>query len=112
MERFSRPWGYYENLLDAIGYKVKRIVVSADQQLSLQYHYHRSEYWTVVEGDVYVEIGDKMYRANIHSVFKIAEKEQHRLRAGENGISIIEVQIGSQCNEEDIVRLADDYDRV
>ena len=111
-EKFERPWGYYENLLEEPTYKVKRIVVYPDQQLSLQYHYHRAEYWTCIEGDGYVSIGDNLYHAAPHSHFKIGVKEQHRLKGGENGITIIEVQLGSRCEEDDIVRLKDDYQRV
>ena len=32
--------------------------------------------------------------------------------AGEDGLTIIEVQIGDECIEDDIVRLEDDYDRI
>jgi mannose-6-phosphate isomerase-like protein (cupin superfamily) len=111
-EKFERPWGYYENLLEEKGYKVKRLVVNPDQQLSLQYHFHRAEYWTCVEGSGYVTIGEGCYHATPHSHYKIDARQQHRLKGGENGITIIEVQLGSQCNEEDIVRLKDDYKRV
>jgi mannose-1-phosphate guanylyltransferase len=111
-EKFERPWGYYENLLETKLYKVKRLVVYPDQQLSLQYHFHRAEYWTVVKGDGYVTIGENVYYASAHSHYTILRGEQHRLKGGEYGITIIEVQLGSQCNEEDIVRLKDDYKRV
>ena len=46
-----RPWGIFENLLEEIDYKVKRIIISPNQSISLQYHFHREEYWIVVEGD-------------------------------------------------------------
>jgi len=32
--------------------------------------------------------------------------------AGDEGLVIVEVQVGDECIEEDIVRLEDDYDRV
>ena len=41
--RVERPWGWYEDLLAGEGYKVKRLLVRAGQQLSLQRHFHRSE---------------------------------------------------------------------
>lgn len=111
-EKFERPWGHYENLLDEEFYKVKRLVVKPNQQLSLQYHHHRSEYWTVVKGGGFVTIEDQVYSAKVHSTFTIECGQKHRLRADENGITIIEVQLGSQCIEEDIVRIEDDYQRV
>ena len=45
----EKPWGSYEVLLDEPTYKVKRIILNPDQQISLQYHNHRFEYWTIVE---------------------------------------------------------------
>ena len=50
-------------------------------------------------------IGEGCYHATAHSQYKIDAKQHHRLKGGEYGITIIEVQLGSQCNEEDIVRL-------
>ena len=52
--RVERPWGWYEELLSGEGYLVKRLLVRAGRQLSLQLHHHRSESWTVVAGDGYL----------------------------------------------------------
>jgi len=111
-EKFERPWGYYENLLEEQFYKVKRLVVNPNQQLSLQYHHYRTEYWTVVDGSGKVTIENHIYDAGIRSSFRIGIRQTHRLSAGENGITIVEVQLGSNCSEDDIVRLKDDYQRV
>ena len=48
--RVERPWGWYETLTQGDNYLVKRLLVRAGQQLSLQRHRHRSESWTVVSG--------------------------------------------------------------
>ena len=45
-----RPWGTYETLLDDDTYKVKRIIILPQQQISLQYHNDREEHWTIVSG--------------------------------------------------------------
>ena len=42
----------------------------------------------------------------------IGVNQIHRLRGGEDGIMIVEVQYGDMCIEEDIERLEDDYGRV
>ena len=54
----KRPWGSYTILDEGIGYKVKRISVNSGHKLSLQYHHHRSEHWTVVQGEATVTVGD------------------------------------------------------
>ena len=38
MIKETRPWGYYENILEGDKYKVKRIVINPDQAISLQLH--------------------------------------------------------------------------
>ena len=45
-----RPWGTYEVLLDKPDHKVKEIYVKPQHSFSLQYHNHREEHWTIVEG--------------------------------------------------------------
>ena len=106
-----RPWGVFETLLDEIDYKVKRIIISPNHSISLQYHFHREEYWTVVEGDGELTLEDTVKNVEVGSTIFIGKKETHRLKAGKNGISIIEVQLGI-CDEEDIVRLEDNYGRM
>ena len=107
-----RPWGRYITLSEGKDYKVKEITVLPGQQISLQYHDHRKEYWTVVEGNGYVRINEKIELTTPGSNFVIDIKDIHRLSAEESGITIIEVQRGEECSEEDIVRLEDDYSRV
>ena len=50
LEVGERPWGKYYVLEDEENYKLKRIEVNAGHRLSYQYHHHRQEFWTVVQG--------------------------------------------------------------
>ncbi len=50
MEHDIRPWGEYWVLEDAQTHKVKKIMVNPGGRLSLQYHHHRAEVWTIVSG--------------------------------------------------------------
>ena len=56
----NRPWGSFTVLDEGDGFKVKRISVHPGQKLSLQYHHHRSEHWTVVQGEATVTVGDSI----------------------------------------------------
>ena len=112
MEQFHRPWGHYENLFTDIGYKVKRLVVKPNKRFSLQYHFKRTELWVVLEGSGSVLIDDEIEEAVVGSKYYIEKKQTHRITGGPKGLTIIEVQIGDECIEEDIVRLEDDYDRI
>ena len=61
MEYDHRPWGAYYVLEDSKTHKVKRIEVKPKQRLSYQYHYKRSEVWTIVQGCARVTLnGEKI----------------------------------------------------
>lgn len=107
-----RPWGFYTVMGCAPGYKMKKIVVNPGQILSLQMHYHRSEYWNVISGVAKVTIGE--VDSLVHeteSVF-VAQTTKHRIEnPGSLPLEIIEVQTGSYLGEDDIVRFEDKYGR-
>ena len=110
----EKPWGTYEVLLDVPerGYKVKRIVVYPYQQFSLQYHKKRTEHWSIVSGTGSITINDKEYEVSVGSNWVILPKAIHRATAGgTEDLVFIETQIG-ECDEDDIIRLEDDYGRV
>lgn len=107
-----RPWGSYSILLENQGYKIKKIVVQANQKLSLQYHYHRSEHWTIVKGTAKVVIGkEEKYVYENQSIY-IPKTVSHRLiNEGHMPLEVIEVQCGEYLEEDDIVRIDDIYNR-
>ena len=109
----SRPWGSFTVLDEGDGFKVKRISVKPGEKLSLQYHHHRSEHWTVVQGEAAVTIGDSTKRVSINETVYIPLKEKHALaNEGQELMQLIEVQVGDYLGEDDIVRLEDRYGRV
>ena len=109
----ERPWGNFKILLDTPYTKVKRITVNPNQKLSLQYHNHRSEVWTIVNGYGSVQVGDITKGAKVGSTIHIPVGDKHRVIASEVGITFIEVQLSNSKNfsEDDIVRIEDDYGR-
>ena len=113
MDKTHRPWGWYENLYEnSKTYKVKRLFVSPNQRISLQYHNNRSEHWVVVGGNGIVNLDNDNLMVDVGDYIFIPTTSKHRIQSGNDGIMIIEVQQGSSCEEEDIVRLDDDYNRV
>ncbi len=107
----KKPWGSYEVLLDEPEYKVKKITLNPNQQFSLQYHNHRWEDWVIVEGSGVVNSCGYIRPCIVGDRFNIPPKNIHRATAGDDGLVFIEVQRG-KCEEEDIVRLEDDYGRI
>ncbi|MCW8895326.1 mannose-1-phosphate guanylyltransferase/mannose-6-phosphate isomerase [Sulfurimonas sp.] len=107
-----RPWGTYTILEDSNGYKIKRIEVKAGKRLSLQKHKHRNEHWIVVSGQAAVTINDKTFILNQNESTYIKAGDIHRLSNDTNeGLVIIEAQVGSYTGEDDIERLDDDFSR-
>ena len=106
-----KPWGFYITLDENKNYKVKQIHVKPNQQFSLQYHNEREEHWTIVEGIGTITQGEISSTIRPGEYAYIPKKAIHRLDGGENGVLFIEVQRG-KCDEDDIIRLSDDYGRV
>ena len=108
----KRPWGSFEILHESDSFKIKKISVEADHQLSYQSHSHRSEHWVVVKGSPEVVFEDKSYALKEGDHFYIPAETKHRIRnKGKVVVEIIEVQLGTDFGEDDIVRYEDDYNR-
>ena len=108
----KRPWGSFTVIDDGKGFKVKRITVEAGEKLSLQYHNHRSEHWTVVYGTLTITVGEAVKELTVNESIYIPKKEKHCMANHTRDFAeIIEVQIGDYLFEDDIVRLEDRYGR-
>jgi mannose-6-phosphate isomerase len=108
----TRPWGMYEVLLNSPECKVKRITVDPGQKLSYQYHFHRSENWTVVKGELTIILDDEKIFRKVGESIKIPQGAKHRAwNETDEIVQFIEVQTGTYFGEEDIVRVQDDYNR-
>lgn len=108
----KRPWGSYQVLEDSGEYKVKRIKVKPHSKLSLQSHKHRSEHWTVVQGQARIYCNDDILVRNTGEFVVIPVQAKHRLEnIGEDELIVVEVQMGEYLGEDDIIRYEDDYAR-
>ena len=112
LEIGDRPWGKYFVLADEPHYKLKRIEVNPGQRLSYQFHHHRQEYWTIVQGEAVITLeGEEIilkYGQSIH----IPLGARHRIENRSSEVlALIELQTGTYFGEDDIVRLQDDYER-
>ena len=138
---FERPWGgflvisekqaqeFADKFFDGINIENIRIggklspkilVVNPNSKLSWQYHHRRAEIWKVFKGEVGVS---RSYDDNQNPLIKLVTGDQIRLKKGERhrliGLSdfavIAEMWQHSDPNnpsdENDIVRLSDDYGR-
>jgi mannose-1-phosphate guanylyltransferase/mannose-6-phosphate isomerase len=110
--RLYRPWGFYERLILAERFQVKRIVVTPGHQLSLQKHYHRAEHWVVVSGTARVTRNEEVLMVHENESVYLPIGCVHRLEnPGRIPLTLIEVQSGAYLGEDDIVRVEDVYGR-
>ncbi|TFH41182.1 MAG: cupin domain-containing protein [Chrysiogenales bacterium] len=107
-----RPWGFYENLVEGTGHKVKRITVYPGKRLSLQSHERRSEHWYIVAGEALFNLNDDAIRLKPGEAVNIGLSDRHRIEnVGSENLVFIEIQTGDYFGEDDIVRYDDDFGR-
>ena len=137
-EDFTKPWGgfliidenqskkfishfisnEYLNVEGKISPKI--LFVNSKSRLSWQYHNRRKEIWSVVEGPVGVvksknNVENKIVSFHTGEIIDIKLKERHRI-VGLNNHSIIaeiwiHIDLNNPSDEDDIIRLQDDYSR-
>ena len=112
LEVGERPWGKYYVLEDEENYKLKRIEVNVGHRLSYQYHHHRQEFWTVVQGEAVVVLDGVEHVVKYGESIFIPLGAKHRIENRSSELLVfIEVQTGTYFGEDDIIRLEDDYAR-
>ena len=107
----ERPWGRYLVVHQVPGLWVKSITIKPWAQLSLQIHHRRDEFWHSPEGRLHAVIGDETVALQDHVVYHVPVGTPHRLiNPTHYELTLTEVAIG-EPEEDDIVRLEDDYGR-
>lgn len=110
---YHRPWGHYVIIAQGEGFQTKIITVHPQQKLSVQSHNHRSEHWVVLSGTAKVVLEGQDYILSRGHSIDIPVKAIHSLQNPyDKDIQVIEVQMGDDLSEEDIIRYEDIYGRV
>lgn len=136
----SRPWGGFfvldESEIDRFlklffkaidhgkvsGQKLspKVLLVAPQSRLSWQYHNRRAEIWTVIKGPVQVAISDTDHESqaadlNPGDAISLKQGQRHRLIGLDTWGIVAEIwqhiDPSTPSDEEDIVRVQDDYSR-
>ena len=136
---FSRPWGGFllidesqskefinkfisnEDLKIENKVSPKILIINPNSRLSWQYHQRRKEIWKVLKNDIGIikskdnnETEMKIFK--VGDVIKIQKSERHRMIGLSDFGIVAEIWIhtdpSSPSDENDIVRLRDDYSRV
>jgi mannose-6-phosphate isomerase len=109
LESEEWPWRSWHVIDVNPGYKIKRIHVNPGCRLSYQTHQHRSEHLVVIFGVATCTIDGDVVASPGESV-EVPMGAKHRLAdQGAEELAVVEVQRGPYTNEDDIVRIEDDY---
>ena len=110
-EFVERPWGGYQVIYEDFGVVVKILTVNPGARLSLQKHAFRAESWYVVAGDMLAMVDGESIEMEVGKPVFVDVGIIHRLvNTGEGVGRVVEI-ISGNYDEEDIVRLDDDYGR-
>lgn len=107
----QRQWGYFRVIEEQDGYLIKELYVLPGKRLSKQFHNHREEMWNCIAGIGHVELGDNATVFLMPGSQVYIEKQKiHRLiNTGEVPLRIIEIWLGKNTSEDDIVRIEEDH---
>ena len=104
--RQFRPWGWFETLILAEGYQVRRVHLYPQTQMSLQTHQKRSENWVVTSGIAEVQLEERLVKLGANDSLDIPAGTAHRLSNPANvALTLIEVRTGTYLGEDDVERL-------
>lgn len=101
-----RSWGTYELLVDGQNHRVKRIVIRVGKTIYAHKHLYRNECWTIVEGKAKITLDGQSQIYEAGSCINIAAGVAHQVsNAGEIPLMVIEVSMGSNVTEDDMVSI-------
>ena len=110
--RAWRPWGYYEQLNAGDCFQINLVSINPRGQLSLHYHQHRAEHWVIVSGGAKITYGDEVRFCTANDTAYVSSGMPHRIEnTGETPLLLIEIQSGHLIDENDIVRLEENYNQ-
>lgn len=98
----------------------KILLVSPKQRLSWQYHNRRAERWAFITNGAYVgskdDVQGEVRQSAAGEVVQFAKEERHRLVGAKATYTVVaeiwqHTELGNPSDEDDIVRLEDDYRR-
>lgn len=104
----ERRWGTYR-VLDEATYAdgnhslTKSITLTAGKNISYQIHHHRTEVWTIVEGEGVFVLNNCERKVKAGDTLIVPVESWHAIKAISE-LTFIEVQLGNPLVEEDIER--------
>ncbi len=101
------PWGHVETLVRDARYRVNRVTIIPDGELSFQLHHHRIEHWVVLTGTAQIRIEEQQIYLTENESTTIPVGKKHQLsNPGKINLEILEIQFGSYLGDDDVKRVS------
>ena len=110
--RVNKPWGHYTDIFRSDEVVFKNITVRPGEEISYQLHSKRCEFWYVLQGTGFFRWNNSKYKVKPGFTIEIRRNDTHQIiNTGEEDMIVYEMQYG-KCEEDDIIRMEDKYERV
>lgn len=106
----QKPWGSFRQFTLNEKSTVKLLYINKGKRLSYQYHLHRDEFWKVIRGKIAVTLDGRNVVLEEDGTIEIPKTAKHRIEGLEDSV-VLEIATG-KFDEDDIVRIEDDYGRI
>jgi mannose-6-phosphate isomerase-like protein (cupin superfamily) len=106
----KRRWGTENRFIYNTKCTVKILNIMKKEQISVQYHHKRDEFWHVICGKAKIRKGNKWFTAERGDSFWLPAKTIHSVIGIAPETRILEICQG-EFEQTDIVRLEDKYGR-
>lgn len=110
----EKRWGKYKVINTSeedMQSLTKRLSILPGKNISYQTHEKRHEVWTIISGVGEFILDDQLYSIKLGDVLQIPQGASHAVKAI-TALEIIEVQLGTELIEEDIIRFANKWEDI
>ena len=112
LDSVAKKWGYYQDLLRQRNLTIKTLTILPGEKISNQKHFERTEKWYILSGDgeAVLQHGNSIISIQLETgtKFFVDLEVWHQVKANEGStLSILEIQEGKNCSEDDIERKED-----
>jgi mannose-1-phosphate guanylyltransferase/mannose-6-phosphate isomerase len=111
-QQVYRLWGYYKIIESSPMYQIRNVCVLPRNCISLQMHRYRGEHWVIISGQAKITRGDDIIYLTENQSTYIPPKMVHSVEnTSDEILEILEIQMGSYVNDDDVVRFENIYER-
>ena len=97
----EKSWGSYRVLDVGKDYLIVKVILNSGHCMNYHSHDRRDEAWTVVAGDGYSIVDGMKQPIKVGDVITMQAGCKHTVFAGDSGLQLIEVQLGSDISVSD-----------